>query len=213
MPEAIRPGGQKNKTCFFYGTLMVPSVLTRVIYGTTRPEPYQTKDLRIRPAVLSDFVRRKVRYADYPGIVPEKGSTVRGTLVEGLTEWDMKRLDAFEGSEYKLGNVRVHVVGREAPVITSEGVINQDRDWKDPEGEADVEALTYIYSAGAHRLEPEPWDFNHFIKERLYLWAGDDSAEYAGESSELLENSTYFGCGAYEARELMARQKLISWLG
>lgn len=195
---------------------MVPSVLTRVIYGTTRPEPYQTQGLRIRPAVLNDYVRRKVRYADYPGIIPEKGSTVRGTLVEGLTEWDIKRLDAFEGSEYTLGHVKVHVVGREAPVITSEGVINSgsERDnWKDPEGETDVEAMTYIYSAGAHRLEPEMWDFNHFIKERLYLWAGDESAEYAGESSELLSNSTYFGCGAYEARELMARQKLISWLG
>lgn len=34
---------------------------------------------------------------DYPGVVPRKGKSVRGTLVENLTQADVNRLDDFEG--------------------------------------------------------------------------------------------------------------------
>ena len=34
---------------------------------------------------------------DYPGVIPCRDASVRGTLVQGLTRADIARLDAFEG--------------------------------------------------------------------------------------------------------------------
>jgi hypothetical protein len=98
-----------------------------------------------------------VKSADYPAILPSSAtSSVRGTLVTGLTDGDIWRLDIFEGSEYTRRKVMVKV-------------LNQD----DGEGE-EVEAETYIWVAGAHRLEEQEWDFDEFVKEKMGRWVGGD---------------------------------------
>ncbi|KAJ4339579.1 hypothetical protein N0V95_007743 [Ascochyta clinopodiicola] len=159
-----------SHTAFFYGTLMAPPVLHRVIWGSqTPPTPAHAALLSIRPAKLHAHQRRKVRHADYPAVVPAAPENeVRGTLVEGLTDGDIWRLDIFEGSEYERQSVRVRV-------LEAKGRAG-DAEHKDVEGE-EVDAQTYIWTAGLNRLETEEWDFDHFVKEKMGRWVGREAAD------------------------------------
>lgn len=40
----------------------------------------------------------------------------------------------------------------------------------------EVEAETYIWVAGADRLEPEEWDFSEFVRDKMKRWVGNDAA-------------------------------------
>ena len=145
---------------------MVREILHRVCYGAGQFKNDPAKallasQLTIHPAILHDFCRHRVRFCDYPGIIPEKGHTVRGTYVTGLTDGDIYRLDYFEGDEYERRKVKVKLV--------NEG-----------EGGKELEAETYVYIAGDETLEKMEWDFEEFRRERLHRWTGE-SEEYQGE--------------------------------
>lgn len=159
-----------SHTAFFYGTLMAPPVLHRVIWGSqSPPTPAHASLLRIRPAILHAHQRRKVRHADYPAILPSAPeSEVRGTLVQGLTDGDIWRLDIFEGSEYERHSVKVKALETKGSAGGEEH--------KHVEGE-EIDAQTYIWTAGAHRLEAEEWDFDHFVKEKMSRWVGKEAAD------------------------------------
>jgi hypothetical protein len=162
-------------TAFFYGTLMAPPVLHRVIWGPSPPTiAVQSSMLKIRPAILHRFQRHKVKHADYPAILPANMSTsVRGTLVTGLTDGDIWRLDIFEGHEYERRKVNVRVLEqKEGDGI---GDVTQSEE-ENIEGE-EVEAEVYVWKAGKQRLEPEEWDFGHFVKEKMARWVGKEGAE------------------------------------
>jgi hypothetical protein len=97
-----------SNTGFFYGTLMAPSVLRRVIFGQNLPDSTTKRPLPSpRPALLKDFQRHRVKNCDYPAIVSKTDAMVRGTLVTGLTEGDWWRLDVFEGDDYTREVVKV----------------------------------------------------------------------------------------------------------
>ncbi len=84
----------------------------------------------------------------------------------GLTEGDVWRLDAFEGSEYERRVVRVKLLD----VGGDEG----------KGGEAgEVETESYIYTAGEGRLERKEWDYEEFRREKMFRWA-ETSEEYKG---------------------------------
>ncbi|KAI9777243.1 MAG: hypothetical protein M1839_008973 [Geoglossum umbratile] len=144
---------------FFYGTLMAPRVLYRICYGNPDPEHWQANLLTIVPAILHNFRRHKVRYADYPAILPQANGSVRGTLVTGLTPMDVSRLDRFEGSDYarKKVKVRTLVKAGDGP----EDII---------EGE-EVETEVYVWISGMDELEDGEWDFAEFITEKVARWA------------------------------------------
>ena len=159
---------------------MASQVLHRVCYGTPDPLPYQKALLTITPAILHNHSRHKVRHCDYPAVIPNPStpssptSTVRGTLVTGLTDGDIWRLDTFEGSEYERQKVKVkplRVVGND---ITGEGDVEDQ----------EVETETYIWTSGRDELEDGEWDFETFVKEKLRNWVGG-SEEYAGEFSSI----------------------------
>jgi len=141
---------------------MATPVLYRVIYGTVTPESWRNGSLRVRPALLPSYCRYHVKNADYPGVVPEDGKSVRGTCVEGLTRMDIWRLDTFEGIEYARKMVRVKIL-----------------DKKGNETGEEKEAATYEWTAGRGNLEDREWDFHHFVKEKLSEWVGD-AEEYEG---------------------------------
>ncbi|TVY52003.1 Protein AIG2 B [Lachnellula cervina] len=163
-----------DRTAFFYGMSparpiilntqlmcplqMVPKVLYRVCYNDENADqdPVKkllTSQLTIRPAILRDFCRHRVRGVDYPGIIPQGRHTVQGTFVTGLSDADIFHLDMFEGSEYTRMGVKVEL----------------------PDGQRDAE--TYVYTAGDERLEKREWDFEEFCREKLHRWV-DDSDEY-----------------------------------
>lgn len=110
---------------FFYGTLIHPAILAKVIGNAGA-------HVEVCPAVLPGYALHHVRGEDYPGLVPQHVSeavcaarkgpisssseprpqpqplkAVRGTLARGLRLADVRRLDAFEGDEYKRVGVYV----------------------------------------------------------------------------------------------------------
>ena len=133
-------------------------------------------NLTFRSALLSDYRRHRVLDADYPAILPEKGGSVRGTVVSGLTEGDRWRLDVFEGDQYDRRTVRVKVlrgVGLDEAADLQENAAWMSEDvGEDERGEA-VEAETYVWVAARQELEAEEWDFELFKREKMKAWMGD----------------------------------------
>ncbi|KAK5107940.1 hypothetical protein LTR62_000545 [Meristemomyces frigidus] len=165
----------QGRSAFFYGTLMAPPILHRVIHGSSSQDNpiYTTHNIHTTPAILHNYRRHRVRYADYPAILPHAASTVRGTYVSGLTDADVGRLDVFEGGEYVRRVVRCRVLGGQA----GEGSGNGDGM---VEGE-EVEAETYVWIAGEEQLEEGEWDFEEFKREKMRFWSGEQGEnEYAG---------------------------------
>ena len=160
---------------------MAPPVLHRVIYGTTTPEEWQSKLTTVRPALLQGYQRHKVKHADYPGILPhtttsssETGSgapSVRGSLVTGLTDGDIWRLDIFEGDQYTRQKVRVTVLKDTA----LDALADEANLAAHVEGE--VEAETYVWTDPRDELEEEEWDFEEFKREKMWAWIGQAREE------------------------------------
>ncbi|GAD96851.1 disease resistance protein Aig2, putative [Paecilomyces variotii No. 5] len=184
-------------TLFFYGTLMAPQILHRVCHGRPDPEPWQKNMLTIRPAILHGYRRHRVRGADYPGIIPgsddassSNNSSVLGTVVSGLTDGDIYRLDLFEGDEYVKKPVKVRVLrsassvrGRKEESTAKKGDEHL-RDMLDKaeaelvgEGE-EVDATVYVWAAGEGRLESGEWDFESFKRDKMSWWVQADESEW-----------------------------------
>lgn len=193
---------------------MAPQILHRVIHGRPDPEPWQKALLTFKPAILHRYERHRVRGADYPGIVPESSTGagkdasnssnangpetaipatdqyVLGTLVSGLTDEDLHRLDIYEGSEYLKKPVKVRVLRETLSVGgRQEASIAKDpdghlRDVLDAagaefadEGE-EVDAITYIWAEGMERLERAEWDFESFKRDKMAWWVQADESEW-----------------------------------
>lgn len=183
---------------------MAPQILHRVIHGSAHPEPWQKAMLRFQPAILHGYRRHRVKNADYPGIVPVTENTITtgessapksnittsviGTLVSGLTDGDIHRLDKFEGSEYEKNPVTVrslrepsengHIYGE---ATDSESRLRDVLDSVDAEvvdeGE-EIAAVTYVYTAGKDMLEDAEWDFESFKKDKMAWWVGADESQW-----------------------------------
>lgn len=193
---------------------MAPQILHRVIHGRPDPEPWQKNLLTFQPAILHGYRRHRVRGADYPGIIPaaehqsqsqsqsqeqeqeegqeSTGSThkasVLGTLVSGLTDGDIHRLDIFEGSEYTREPVKVRTLQESLSQEQGDEETSPDGHLRDvldaagaefaDEGEEDVGAVTYVYVAGEGRLEDAEWDFETFKRDKMAWWVGADESEW-----------------------------------
>lgn len=179
---------------------MAPQILHRVCHGRPDPEPWQKNMLTIRPAILHGYRRHRVRGADYPGIIPvgddassssgSNNSSVLGTVVSGLTDGDIYRLDIFEGDEYVKRPVKVRVlrsassVGGRKEESTAKKGDEHLRDMLDKaeadlvgEGE-EVDATVYVWAAGEDRLESGEWDFESFKRDKMSWWVLADESEW-----------------------------------
>lgn len=97
---------------------------------------------------------------------------MRGTLVTGLTDGDLWRLDIFEGAEYARRSVRVRVL-----VQGGEGVGDVAQREEDNVEADEVEAQTYVWIAGAQRLEAAEWDFAEFVRDKMGRWVGGEAGD------------------------------------
>ncbi|WWD07144.1 hypothetical protein V865_005241 [Kwoniella europaea PYCC6329] len=110
---------------FFYGTLCVPAVLTRVL-------GHRCDDLTFQDALLPNYTRHCVKGESYPAIIDREKTNilasrgdvltseevnVRGTLVKGLTYKDVNLLDIYEGIEYLRDKLPVQALS--PPTATS----------------------------------------------------------------------------------------------
>jgi Gamma-glutamyl cyclotransferase, AIG2-like len=151
---------------------MAPGVLYRVIYGSSKPEPWQEKMTTVRPAMLHDFRRHRVRYCDFPAIIPKTESIVRGTYVTGLSDGDIWRLDIFEGSMYERRKVKAKLL---RDVRLEDDIA--DSDLEKMEGK-EVETETYVWRDPIGHLEDKEWDFDHFRKQKMRAWMGESHTSY-----------------------------------
>ncbi|KAF5391538.1 hypothetical protein D9757_002369 [Collybiopsis confluens] len=176
---------------FFYGTLMHPKILKRVIGN-------DACHLQIAPAILFEHTRHKLKNADYPGLIPiaqgqklfdrdllQEERCVRGTLVTGLSAEDMKLLDYFEGAQYTRRNIQVHPL---EPLVDISGYSVDDASLVParpaplpPASEMPppVAAQTYIYN-DIDDLSSELWSFADFVRHNAWKWHGaaaDDNTD------------------------------------
>jgi len=166
---------------------MARPVLHRVCHGTTTPTPFQESLLTLKPALLHNYTRRKIRDRDYPAIIPTSTSAsasdpltsndttpapcVRGTFVTGLTDGDFYRLDIFEADEYERRKVKVKILGG-----------------KDGSEEVEeLEADAYIWAESMDMLEDEEWNFEDFVREKMGRWIGHVEYAEVDEAVEKLE--------------------------
>jgi hypothetical protein len=91
---------------------MVPDVFYSVCYGAKDVPAAVAKLHTFQPAILHGYCRRRVKYADYPGIIPDKDHDVFGTFATGLTAANMAKLDYFEGSQYVRKTVTVKLLDK-----------------------------------------------------------------------------------------------------
>lgn len=191
---------EKAKAKNLIGTLMVPQILYKVIHGKANPEPWQKAMLRFQPAILHGYRRHRVQDADFPGIaaVPKPaaetekssdpktnaGTSVIGTLVSGLTDGDIYRLDRFEGSDYDKRTVVVRLLreshgdnGQSGEGSTAESQLREmlnaaGVEVTDKGKEEEISAVTYVWTAGKDLLEDTEWDFESFRSDKMAWWVG-----------------------------------------
>ncbi|KAI9511123.1 hypothetical protein F5148DRAFT_1274448 [Russula earlei] len=179
---------------FFYGTLMHPKILKRVLHN-------DGSHLKICAAILTGYTRHKIKMADYPAILPYERSkttllgreltaeerSVRGTLVAGLTARDVMYLDVFEGDEYVRSQVTVHPLGPYTPIPTDAAATSEVvEDSLIPialpplpsagELAQTVPAQTYVWCLENTCLEEELWSFDEFVRKNAWKWI-DEGAE------------------------------------
>ncbi|KAI0749388.1 hypothetical protein C8Q80DRAFT_1269275 [Daedaleopsis nitida] len=172
-------------SAFFYGTLMHPSILRRVI-------GHSGKDLEICPALLLEHTRHKIKFADYPGVLPytkshelfvksgrgdlpQEDRTVRGTFVKGLNDKDIALLDLFEGNyaclkEYTREEVLIHPLGRLAP-LSSTMVPNHSIPSSTPASLSDAATDSYVVPLHAPAL-PALSALALPLRAQTYIYAG-----------------------------------------
>lgn len=85
---------------FFYGTLMDPAVRAIVLRRAD-------DDVSVEPATLRGYRRWTMAGKTYPVVVPEKGASVDGVLMRGITPPEAWRLTRFEADAYDCVERRV----------------------------------------------------------------------------------------------------------
>ncbi|CAE7095508.1 unnamed protein product [Rhizoctonia solani] len=175
-------GTNEMVAAFFYGTLMHPAVLKRVIGN-------DASHLQAAPAVLMASLLRQehhVRNCDYPAIVPYNVGTVllkrelnrdercvRGVIISGLRREDVACLDIFEGDEYNRIQAEAHPIVPLAPISSSltQALLSASSELP-TELPSTLKVEAYIWAAATSRLEPIIWEYDTFVKDKLWKWAG-----------------------------------------
>ncbi|KAI0849926.1 BtrG-like protein [Daldinia vernicosa] len=160
----------RTHAAFFYGTLMAAEVFFTVCYRSSTENVALLKSLHdFKPAILHGYCRRRVQFADYPGITPDPNHEVRGMYVTGLTDANIFHLDAFEGSEYDRKTVKARLLSK----------VGDDKGQGNVEGE-EVDCEVYVFK-DPKQLEDREWDFEEFRTQKMKNWTRED---YGFEESD-----------------------------
>ncbi|KAI4151646.1 MAG: hypothetical protein LQ340_003378, partial [Diploschistes diacapsis] len=157
---------------------------TTAATATTTTTATQRNDGAEGPAAPADCGARGRRGE---GVSEGASGSVRGTLVSGLAAHDLFRLDVFEGDEYERRRVTAFPLPASASSSSSTGGAEAEGEKKkkkndDDDNDGGVDAETYVWTAGAQRLESGEWDFEAFAREKLGRWVGEGEREdFQGE--------------------------------
>nr|XP_018259566.1 uncharacterized protein I303_07634 [Kwoniella dejecticola CBS 10117]OBR81724.1 hypothetical protein I303_07634 [Kwoniella dejecticola CBS 10117] len=197
--ESIGSGKDQRYSFFFYGTLCVPAVLTRVLGR-------KCDDLTFQDALLPNYTRHCVKNESYPAIIGRDNTNilasrgdvltseevnVRGTLVKGLTYTDVNALDLYEGIEYTRDKLPVQALSPPSDISSLAKAIadptsrylhamkddkvseNGKETSKDIEGGVDVgltEAWTYVWCESLDKLDAKIWSFENYMRAKESTW-------------------------------------------
>ncbi|PSC72734.1 AIG2 [Micractinium conductrix] len=118
-------------TCFVYGTLMYPEVLSALISRVPRSEP----------ALIRGYQRYAIRGQVFPGtVVSTADASVQGLVLFDLRPQELEMFDEFEGDEYFKQDVQAELLESGDSMPTSI-YIWQDRLRPLLQGEWDPEAF------------------------------------------------------------------------
>ena len=194
---SARSNADGTYSLFFFGTLVHPAILSKVIQN-------DGAHVAVQPAILPGYVVHHVANEDYPGLIAREQSdalingravvgetvpvataeAVRGTVARGLTAADVHKLDAFEGDEYLRIGVHVRadpsvpaLANHKRPRDESIGKIlaplDADRIAHLVQTQPEEFANVYLWRAPVELLEPRAWDFAAFTQ------SGKDRKWYA----------------------------------
>jgi gamma-glutamylcyclotransferase (GGCT)/AIG2-like uncharacterized protein YtfP len=121
---------------FVYGSLLFPEIA----------EGLSGEKLEWQDATLNGYSRLALKEADYPAIIKQNNSTVKGKVLLNLDKNAIDLLTFYEGDEYKMAAVKVE---------TDSGTIN---------------ALAFIWIAGNEFLENYDWSEEQFESESLAFY-------------------------------------------
>ena len=99
----VREG--KSTRFFFYGTLMDRELLSTVLGRRVWPR-------ELIPAVLRGYRRSPVHAERYPIVLPRRGASVRGRVLDRVTAAERARVAAYEGDAYEPARAWVEIPGQ-----------------------------------------------------------------------------------------------------
>ncbi|TCD65235.1 mitochondrial Homoaconitase [Steccherinum ochraceum] len=161
----------QTHTAFFYGTLIHPAILRRVI-GHSGP------DLQICPALL---LSKTIFQRD----LSQEENSVRGSLVTGLSDEDVRLLDIFEGDEYSRDTVSVYPLASFTPLSSSSSSKLSEDHTIVPDTipsipplstlPPPISAQTYVWVDPVTSLEPRIWEYADFVRDSAWKWVGSEA--------------------------------------
>lgn len=111
---------------FFYGTLLDRDVAALVLGRRLPPQAFM-------PASLPGYSRWRVQGGSYPISIPDRKGQVEGCIVGGLSARDVARLGAYEGSGYRVEQLKVRTAGGLTRVSVYAPIVQKlkpsDRPW------------------------------------------------------------------------------------
>jgi hypothetical protein len=90
---------------FFYGTLMDRHLLSEVLGRRVALRA-------LRPARLLGYRRAAMRDVDYPVVLFQRGTVVKGAILHGVKPTERARLSAYEGDGYELERALAELPGQ-----------------------------------------------------------------------------------------------------
>jgi gamma-glutamylcyclotransferase (GGCT)/AIG2-like uncharacterized protein YtfP len=117
----------ERQNFFFYGTLMDPAVLARVV-------GMNVTAARLRPAILEGYRRVCVSGQHYPSLVAAPGRQVAGRLFRGAGPEVQRRIAWYEDRDYDLRGVEVTgpagIRSRALVYVAGPAMRLSDEDWE-----------------------------------------------------------------------------------
>lgn len=122
-----------------------------------------------------EYERRAVKVKLLPASVEDGGGVPEPLAYGGITPV-VPRHTSSAPSSTQVNGTNEHPRGSEVTGVD-----------ETVEGEEWATTQTYIWTAPASDLEEAEWDFEHFRREKLHLWAGSEVGDSGMEAADKLE--------------------------
>lgn len=135
---------------------MSRQVFSRVICG--KMELDDDVNVELSQGVIEGYERHALKGLDYPAVIPQPGSQVRGVIGYNITDEQVKKLDIFEGDEYAREKVQA---------------------W-DEHKQKHVTVNAYVWTGDKSVLLDQDWNFDQFVQTKMANWISEEMKQTEG---------------------------------